>query len=1476
MTANGSACATAGEVTGRVSADHVLVCAGGGQEPRWRPGERLEHLFEERCDRLRAEGAHGHPAVDTGDTVLTYADLDASANRLARHLRACGIGPGDRVGLLFDRAVGSYTAMLAVLKINAAYVPLDPAYPPDRLAFITEDAGVRTVLSLAHLRDALHGTGAGVLCLDEVEPLVAARSGERLTAAEKGVPADDLAYIIYTSGSTGRPKGVAIGHPAVCNFVRVATEVYGIEAADRVYQGMTIAFDFSVEEIWVPLAAGATLVPRPPGGALVGAELGDFLRDRRISALCCVPTLLATLDRDVPGLRFLLVSGEACPQDLVGRWYRPGRRFLNVYGPTETTVTATWTPLDPDRPVTIGVPLPTYSVVILDPAEDRALEPGRSGEIGIAGPGLAAGYVNRDDLTRRRFVPDFLGIEPNPSGRIYRTGDLGRINADGEIEYQGRIDTQVKIRGYRIELSEIESVLSEVPGVAQAVVGTYEPEPGMVELVAYYTCHDGHGNGGGGGNGNGDGRAWNGGNGNGQAHGNGHTRGNGQVHGHGHANGDGSGNGRRRGNGHGAAGAHKDRRELLMRHARERLPAYMVPAYFEELDVIPMLPSDKADRKRLPEPRGPRRTAVSGDGRSAPESATERLVADAVAGAIRVEHVPADAHFFEDLGANSLLMARALAALRERTGAAGLSMADVYKNPTVRGLAAMLDALTPAPADPVPGRAPETSPPGATRADVARSAASTADGRAPDREGAAPGGATAPRPGPWRTSRYVLCGTAQLLLFLGLVFVASQLVLGYRWVAEASGIGEIYLRGVAYSGVLFAFLCALPVAAKWVLVGRWKPRRIRVWTLDYLRFWTVKTLVRSSPLMMFAGSPLYTLHLRMLGARIGPGAVVFSRTPVCTDLISVGAGAVVRERCAMAGYRAEGGVITTGRVTIGAGAFAGEQTVLDIDTVLGEGAQLGHASSLHASQIVPDGERWVGCPARPAADDPDYVPIPGARCGAVRRFAYGCVQVLVTVVVTLPLTFLILYEGFTRVPVLDRVIGPYPGGLASPGFYLDALVMALVLFFGGALVGLAVQATVPRLVSLLVRPGRVYRLYGIHFWAQNAVRRATNSKFYTRLFGDSSYIVPYLRVLGYRFVRPIVQTGTNFGTELRHHSPYRTTVGSGTMVSDGLSIMNADYSATSFRVADVRIGARTFFGNNIVLTPETALGDNVLLGTKTAVPVGGPPRENVGLLGSPPFEIPRTVQRDRAFEHLEKGEEFRRRLSGKNRYNVGTMGLFLLVRWLAFFAVTLLWLVAEEVFQAQRALAVMTGIVGGLLIAVVFAALAERAVARFRALAPRLCSIYDPYFWWHERLWKLSGPTPFNGTPFKNLVWRLQGVRIGRRVFDDGCQMPERTSVTIGDDATLNAGSTVQCHSLEEGVFKLDRIELGAGCTLGVQTFVHYGVRVGEGATVDADSFLMKGEEVPPGTVWRGNPAGQIRASAPLPAPPPRAAVAAR
>src|SRR5207302_2533496 len=254
-------------------------------------------------------------------------------------------------------------------------------------------------------------------------------------------------------------------------------------------------------------------------------------------------------------------------------------------------------------------------------------------------------------------------------------------------------------------------------------------------------------------------------------------------------------------------------------------------------------------------------------------------------------------------------------------------------------------------------------------------------------------------------------------------------------------------------------------------------------------------------------------------------------------------------------------------------------------------------------------------------------------------------------------------------------------------------------------------------------------------------------------------------------------------------------------------------------------------------------------------------REGVGLLGSPCFEIPRTVDRDSRFDHLRTGEEFRRGLAAKNRYNRRTIGLFLFAQWVGLFLVTLLNLVAFELYDAFAHVVSAILLALNLPVSALYIALVERCVAGFRSLHPAYCSIYDPYFWLDERLWKVPAVeflAVFNGTPFKTLFWRLMGVRIGRRVFDDGVHFSERTLTTIGDECVLNYRSEIQCHSMEDATFKCDRTTLGAGCTIGVGALVHYGVTMGDGSVLAADSFLMKGEDVPAHARWGGNPAREM------------------
>ncbi|MGW0650882.1 Pls/PosA family non-ribosomal peptide synthetase [Streptomyces umbrinus] len=811
----------------------------------------------------------------------------------------------------------------------------------------------------------------------------------------------------------------------------------------------------------------------------------------------------------------------------------------------------------------------------------------------------------------------------------------------------------------------------------------------------------------------------------------------------------------------------------------------------------------------------------------APANGTEHVLAEVLAGVVRVERVPVDSHFFDDLGANSLVMAHFCARVRKHPDLPAVSMRDVYGHPTIRGLAAALAEV------------PDEPP-------------------APEPEPAEP-------PPPGSTARYVLCGALQFLAFAAYCLLSGLVTAqGYDWVSAGDGVVDVYLRSALFGGAVFVGVCALPVVAKWVLVGRWKETEFPVWSLAYLRFWTVKVLLHANPMVLFAGNPLYVLYLRALGAKIGKGVTILSPSvPVCTDLFTVGAGTVIRKDSYFLCYQAHAGRIRTGPVTLGRDVFVGEKTVLDIGTSMGDGSQLGHSSALYGGASVPDGQHWHGSPAQ--RTDVDHVRVAPADCGTARRVGYGLATVLQTLFLYVPFLVGGTYMLLTVAPSLEVLLDRESQHITSARFYAEALGLSLALFVGFILIGFATVSVLPRLLNLVLEPDRVYPLYGFHYSVQRAVARLTNVKFFKWLCGDSSYIVHYLRALGYDLSH-VEQTGSNFGTEVGHETPYLATVGSGTMVADGLSIMNAEFSGTSFRVSRTSIGARNFLGNHIAYPAGGRTGENCLLATKVMVPLDGEIREGVGLLGSPPFEIPRTVERDTRFDHLREGDELRRRLAAKNRHNLRTMGLFLFIRWFDWFALTVLGFAAFDLYGelgTAGGLLIGASLIVGLAFTTGYYVLVERLICRFRPLEPRLHSIYDPLFWRHERLWKIPDThiAIYNGTPFKNLLWKLLGVRIGRRVFDDGAYITERTLTAIGSDSTLGAHSKVQSHSQEDGTFKSDHIEIGDGVTLGVGALVHYGASMGDGAVLAADSFLMKGEEVPAGAHWGGNPAVARRRS---------------
>ncbi|HEY1950967.1 MAG TPA: amino acid adenylation domain-containing protein [Bryobacteraceae bacterium] len=432
----------------------------------------------------RVQEAPGHIAITFEGRSLTYLALSEQMNQLAARLRAIGVGPGTLVGICMDRCNEMVIALLAVFRAGGAYLPLDPAFPPDRIAFMQEDARPLAVITQSHLREKFSFRAPHVLCL---EPAV---TGTPSVSVPEILPhpnshLDDLAYVLYTSGSTGKPKGVQITRRALTNLLNAVAPALPIEKSDVFLASSTISFDISAFEIFAPLISGAHLVVAPRSTAVSGVLLADAIQTSGATLLQATPSgwriLLEAGWQGQPALK-MLTAGEPLDRTLARRLLERGAGLWNLYGPTEATIYATGYEIPTgDTKITIGRPLANYTAYVLD-HNGKRVPIGAIGELYLGGVGVARGYLNRAELTAEKFVRDPFS---SASGVLYRTGDLARFLADGQIELLGRADNQIKLRGYRIELEEIESVLDSHPGVRKSVVKMVDLGEGDQRLIAY-------------------------------------------------------------------------------------------------------------------------------------------------------------------------------------------------------------------------------------------------------------------------------------------------------------------------------------------------------------------------------------------------------------------------------------------------------------------------------------------------------------------------------------------------------------------------------------------------------------------------------------------------------------------------------------------------------------------------------------------------------------------------------------------------------------------------------------------------------------------------------------------------------------------------------------------------------------------------------------------------------------------------------
>ncbi|HXC25701.1 MAG TPA: amino acid adenylation domain-containing protein [Gemmatimonadaceae bacterium] len=449
------------------------------------PKDRCVHeLFEQQAAATPNAVAVIAPTTEGVEPPikLTYRELDQRANQVAHHLRSLGVGSESLVAVALDRSVDLVVTVLGVWKAGAAYVPLDPSYPKERLAFMARDAGVVAMVTKTSLEASIPTVNCPIVDLDRDRAAITAQPE---AAPKRHATSRQLAYVIYTSGSTGTPKGVLIQHQSVVNFLHAMRQEPGLTAADRLLSVTTLSFDIAGLELYLPLITGACIILASRAVATDGTRLAQQMTDCGVTVMQATPVtwrlLLESGWRDGRGLT-VLCGGEALPRNLADDLLATGATLWNLYGPTETTIWSTVRHVGPTRdPVPIGRPIANTTIYILD-RRQTPVPINVPGELYIGGDGLARGYHQRPELTAERFVHD--PFSPT-SGRLYRTGDLARYRADGSIEYLGRLDHQVKLRGFRIELGEIESVLATHPRIEQAVVMAYEATPGDQRLVAY-------------------------------------------------------------------------------------------------------------------------------------------------------------------------------------------------------------------------------------------------------------------------------------------------------------------------------------------------------------------------------------------------------------------------------------------------------------------------------------------------------------------------------------------------------------------------------------------------------------------------------------------------------------------------------------------------------------------------------------------------------------------------------------------------------------------------------------------------------------------------------------------------------------------------------------------------------------------------------------------------------------------------------
>nr|POF20115.1 linear gramicidin synthase subunit b [Quercus suber] len=1358
--------------------------------------------------------------LDHGLQTVTYAEANAIAASLAATIKR-RVGhdivnsDAPTIAIWLEKGLDLILSILATTYSGATWLPFDPDVPVERAAVCVIDATATAIVcDNTHLDRATEvrqrvtasraidrDVSLQVWSFDDLstEGKIVAKSATALQSSCFTPRPQDAAYLIYTSGTTGTPKGIAISHSAALTFALSEREVLQTSTEDIVWNGFSPAFDMFVEEMWVTIAGGGHLAIGTSQECTDVPGLPAIWSSRGVSIVNAVPTLIGIMgivhgddgfSLLPPSVRLINLGGEACPPALVNRLARPGLRIINTYGPTETTVTATWDELQPDKPVTIGRPLPSYHACILPIPEDGSptcLEPlelgnGVEGELAIGGPCVGIGYVGREELTSQKFIPHPLIV--GGGERLYRTGDRVRLQVDLKIVFLGRIDTQVKHRGFRIELGEIESLLSSHPSVMAAAVILANAGSDTARLEAFVVIRP-----------------------------------------------------------------EADRNVAFIHQlASQKLPAYMRPeeVYFLNADEMPRLPSGKINAKALHDVSASKAAELAAFAQTLeddyPESLTGndagsslgillRMMAEVFPQAGRIKP---DSDFFNDLGGHSLIAAILVSRLRQAPGAmeacipfASIGLADIYEGRTPAAIAARF-----------------------SMSDGSDTSTIVEDEDFDDADDTGP--RTGQHLSVSQT-KFVLCGLAQIppLFFLFFIHSIEILVpyLLFDFLVIQANIGWAVLAAYGVFVTIPPALALVAIVGKWLVLGKAKEGEYPLYGVYYFRWWVAERLAALANAKLVADSALYPHFLRAMGAKVGKychiGAML---TGAACDLIEIGDDVVIGADVVLEVSLVERGRLILKKVVIGNDAIIGSNSVIEGGAFVGEGAELVALSMVPDGMQIPEFQRFHGSLAR---FDWELKEGEAALGKASRPSTARATMMLLGNIIIAGLVLPLLYfvpqiPGLLLFDVLNlRSVGDWGqvAILSVPiAFAYQVIVFAQLLFFRHVFLGrlkpgkykvysgwylrkwfverlmdLALDVLHPVFASLYIVP--FLRALGVKIGKRAEISTARSLPFELLDIGEESFVADAV-MLGNSDVRGNELTLEKTTLESRAFAgnaslvPQGTTLGSGALVGV-LSIAPPP---------DKPLPNNTScFGSPPVIMPARhrieGHRDDLLFHPSKARVAARLTIEGIRIV------LPRAV--------IIFGLGFGLQIAYLGYSHIGAV-------------YTLLMLPAFYFFIFALPSLLLTAILKWTLIGRYKAAewplwslnvwLSEAVTSTWETLGEPLLG------------------TLLHGTPYLAWCFRLLGVKIGSRVTLLSSDITEFDCVQIGDEAMINERCGAQTHLFEDRVMKIGRVSFGRRACLKPYSICLPGSTVSDGAQLGSLSLVMKGETLPELTAWEGAP----------------------